>query len=53
LLYLIVNSTYLPLAFATAYDEITGEAANLTDIKQDDIDGLLVTGGGCYIACYV
>ena len=53
LLYLIVNSAYLPLALTTANDEISGEAANLTDIKQDDIGGLLLAGGGYCFSCYL
>jgi hypothetical protein len=40
-----VNGAYLPLAFATADNEITGETANLTNIQQDNIDGLLLAGG--------
>jgi len=37
LLYLIMNGTYLPLALTTANNEVTGEAANLVDVQQDDI----------------
>jgi len=53
LLYLIVNSAYLPLALTTADNEVTGEAANLVDIKQDNIDGLLLAGGGYCFSCYL
>ena len=53
LLYLIVNSTYLPLALPTADNEITGEAANLVDTKQDNIGSLLLAGGGYCFSGYL
>ena len=53
LLYFIMDSAYLPLALTTADNEITGEATNLADIKQDDIGGLLLTGSGNCFSRYV
>ena len=44
LFYLFMNGVYLPFALTTANDEITGEAANLTYIKQYNVDSLLLTG---------
>jgi hypothetical protein len=44
LLYLIVNGVYLPFALAVTNDEITGKTANLTYIKQYNVDSLLLAG---------
>jgi hypothetical protein len=53
LLYFIMNGTYLPLALTTTDNEIAGEAANLTDIEQDNIGGLLLAGGGYCFSGYI
>ena len=53
LLHLIMNGSYLPFALTTADNEITGEAANLVDIKQDNINGLLLDGGGYCFSGYI
>ena len=48
-----MDSAYLSFALAAADNEVTGEAANLTDIKQDNIGGLLVTDGGDCFSGYI
>jgi hypothetical protein len=53
LLYLIMDGAYLPLTLTTADNKVTGEAANLTHIKQCDIGGLLFAGSGNCFSRYV
>jgi hypothetical protein len=53
LLYFIMNGAYLPLTLTTADNEITGEAANLANIKQDNVGSLLLAGGVYCLSGYL